>query len=90
MDWSCVDYCDFLSAVWTLTAPIRCRASDVMLHFSKSVTTKNSSTSHTGKTHLHIGWLRVSKLSANFHLNILTEKFNAIPKLLNDFLEYVA
>ncbi len=38
MDWSGVDYCDVLSAVWTLilTAPIHCRASDVMLHFSKS------------------------------------------------------
>ncbi len=29
MDWSDVDYCDVLSAVWTLilTAPIHCRAS---------------------------------------------------------------
>ncbi len=29
MDWSGVDYCDVLSAIWTLilTAPIHCRAS---------------------------------------------------------------
>jgi len=54
MDWCelLVDYCDVLSAVWTLilTAPIHYRASiwgasDVMLHFSKSDEETNSSTS---------------------------------------------
>ncbi len=50
-----VDYCDVLSAVWTLilTAPIHCRwsivESDVTLHFSKYVLMKK-------QTHLHLGW----------------------------------
>ncbi len=45
------DYCDVLSAVWTLivTAPIRCRGSIVMLNFTKSVLMKK-------QTHLHLGW----------------------------------
>ncbi len=44
-DWSGVDYCGALSAVWTLilTAPIHCTPlmSDLMLNFSKSVLMNN-------------------------------------------------
>ncbi len=58
MDLSGVDYCDVLSAVWTLllTAPIHCRGSvgeqDAMLHFYKSVRIKK-------QTPLHLAWLTV-------------------------------
>ncbi len=54
MDWICVHYLwitvMLLSAVWTLilTAPVYCRTSDVMLHFSKSSLMKY-------QTHLHLG-----------------------------------
>ncbi len=44
----------FLSAVWTLlTAPIHCRAYDVMLHFSKSVLLKKLIPSWTAGGWVH-------------------------------------
>ncbi len=62
MDWSGVDYCDVLSAVWTLilTAPIHCRAS-IAEQASQCYISPNLMKE---QTHIFDG-LRVSTLSAN-------------------------
>ncbi len=63
MNWSRVDYCDALSAIWTLIlmAPIHRRGftGEQVLHYSKSVP-------KTKQTHLHFGWPCVSTFSEHF------------------------
>ncbi len=94
MDWSCVDYLwiilMFLSAVWThiLTAPIQLQiinwwASDLMLHFSKSVPIKK-------QTHLHLGWpegdLILKSLQNTCRISLYALKIGSLfaEKILNE------
>ncbi len=61
MNWSRVDYCDALSAIWTLMlmAPIHRRGftGEQVLHYSKSV--PKIKQTHLKQTHIHLGWPRV-------------------------------
>ncbi len=61
MDWSGVDYCDVLSAVWTLilTAPIHCRASIaetlMQRHISTNLMKKQTHPNLRRWAHFHLG-----------------------------------
>ncbi len=68
MDWSGVDYCDVLSAVWTLvlTAPIHCRRScnAAFLQICSNEETHSSTCIASGCFSFHIGWTVSSSLTS--------------------------